>query len=273
MRALDIVQKIDDGYERKKREEKAREYIGASIVGHACDAMLAFNLRGFPNVEPEPFLQRIFNLGHVLEDMVVKDLKERADVRVWEVDPLTGKQHSYEEFGGHVVCHTDGHIQLDDASDEVMILEIKSMNDASWGKFKDKGVKYSHPQYYAQLQMMMGMSGFERSFFIAINKNNSRYHAEIVEADPFEYAYLRERVRRALSGEAAKISADETDWRCRGCFKAAVCWEGADVPARCQTCAFSCPTVDGWWHCDKRDEACPTEACGHYELFKPETKK
>lgn len=69
------------------------------------------------------------------------------------------------------------------------------------------------------------------------------------------------RARRALSGEAAKISVDETDWRCRGCFKANECTNpDVDVPARCQTCARACPTVDGWWHCDKRDETCPTEA-------------
>lgn len=272
LKALEIVQKIDDGYERVKREERAREYIGASIVGHACDAALAFNLRGFPNVEPEPFLQRIFNLGHIMEDEVVKDLKERADVRVWEVDGLTGRQHTYEELGGHVVCHMDGHIQLDDASDEVMVLEIKTMNDASWTKFKDKGVRYSHPVYYAQLQMMMGMSGFERSFFIAINKNNSRYHAEIVRADPFEYSFLKERIRRVFAGEATKVSHDEADWRCRDCFKRGVCWEGMAVPKRCQTCAHAVPTGDGWWHCDKQDRACPAEACGEWQQFQPKGK-
>lgn len=272
MKAAEIVQAIDDGFADKKREERAREYIGASIVGNPCDAALAYNLRGFPNVEPEPFLQRIFNLGHILEDLVVKDLKERADVRVWEVDGLTGDQFTYKEYGGHVVCHMDGHIQLDDASDELMVLEIKSMNDASWSKFKKDGVKRSHPVYFAQLQMMMGMSGFERAFFIAYNKNNSRYHAEIVEFDPFEFSFLRERVRRAMSGEAAKISHDETDWRCRGCFKRGVCWGDMPVPVRCQTCKHSVPTADGWWHCDKHDRPCG-DACAEYEVFTPEQKK
>lgn len=268
MKAQDIIRRIDEGYDADKRE-RAREYIGASIVGHACDAMLAFNLRGFPNDEPSPRLKRIFQLGHIMEDQVVEDLKKRADVRVWEVDALTGRQHSYEEYGGHVVCHMDGHIQLSDASDEVLVLEIKTMNDASFGKFKSSGVKRSHPQYYAQLQMMMGMSGFERSFFIATNKNTSEYWAEIVDADPFEYGFLRERVARALEGRAMKVATDESDWRCRGCFKASVCWGDKPVPVKCQTCSLAIPTADGWWHCDRHDRPITDTPCPQYERFTP----
>lgn len=268
MKAQEIIQRIDDGYDRDRREV-AREYIGASIVGHACDALLAFSLRGFPNEEPSARLKRIFQLGHIMEAEIVKDLKARADVRVFETDGMTGKQHAYEEYGGHVVSHTDGHVQLDDASDELMILEIKTMNDASFTKFKSSGVKRSHPQYYAQVQMMMGMSGFERAFFIAVNKNTSEYHAEIVEADPFEISFLKERIARALDGRAVKVATDETDWRCRGCFKSGVCWGDKPVPARCQTCAHAVPTADGWWHCDHHDRACPTTPCESYERFTP----
>lgn len=271
LKASEIVQKIDDGYDRDLRE-KARDYIGASIVGHSCDALLAFSLRGFPNVEPMARLKRIFGLGHVIEELVVEDLKKRADVRVWEVDGMTGKQFTFTDFGGHVVCHTDGMIQLDDADDEVMILEIKSMNASLHDKFVAKGVKYSHPSYYAQLQFEMGLSGIERSFFIAYNKNTSLYHAEIVEFDPFEYSYLRERVRRVFDGEAAKISADETDWRCRDCFKRGVCWDDAPVPETCQTCAHAVPTGDGWWHCDLQDQPC-SEVCKSWTRFLPETKR
>ena len=75
-------------------EEKARQYIGASIVGNPCDALLAYNLR-FPNDEPTPDSKE-FNLGHILEDEIVKDLKKKAGVQVWEVDGLTGRQHTYE---------------------------------------------------------------------------------------------------------------------------------------------------------------------------------
>ena len=267
--ANDVILAIDQGYEKDSRE-KARKYIGASIIGNPCDAYIAFNLRGYPNNEPDPRLKRIFNLGHVLEDIVVNDLKKKGDIRVWEVDGLTGKQHTYELWGGHVVCHMDGHVELDDGV--VRVLEIKSMNDASFNKFKKSGVKFSHSSYYGQLQMMMGMSGFEESLFIAINKNNCEYHAEIVKYDDFEFAHIKERVERAVHGESAKISKDESDWRCRGCFKRGVCWGDTEVPVQCSTCSFSSASPDGLWHCHKHDKSA-VKACADYERYAPADKE
>ena len=269
LKASEVVQKIDDGY-AAKTEGKARQYIGASGIGNPCDAYQDFSLRGFPNTEPSPQLKRIFRLGHILEDEVVKDLKERADVRVWEVDGLTGKQYSYGAWNGHVSAHMDGHIELDDGV--LRVLEIKSMNDANFKKFKRDGVKASKPIYFAQLQMMMGLSKIESSFFIAVNKNNSQYHAEIVDFDEFEFSHLKMRVQKVLNGKATKISTDETDWRCRGCFKADVCWGRAEVKKECQTCAFAKPKPDGWWHCVKHDVDAPG-ICDDYELYKPLPKE
>jgi len=267
--AEDIIKKIDDGYE-KEHKEKARSYIGASIIGNQCDAMLAFNLRGFPNTPPDPRLLRIFGLGHILEDEIVKDLKKKAQMQVWEVDGLTGNQHTYEALGGHVVCHMDGHIDIGD--EELRVLEIKTMNDASFSKFKKNGVKMSHPQYYAQCQMMMGLSDIPTSFFIAVNKNNSEYHAQIIEFDEFEYAYIQERVGKVINNEAKKISKDATDWRCKGCFKRGVCWENKEVAKICKTCEHSRATSSGDWHCIRHDKLA-IETCGDYSLYQPLSKE
>lgn len=266
--ADDIVQAIDVGY-KKKKIEKAREYIGASGVGTPCDAALAFSLRGFPEPQIAPRTQRIFALGHLLEDIVVKDLKENADVRVWEVDGLTGRQHSYSMYGGHVSCHTDGLIETDD--EMVRILEIKSMNHASHQKFIKHGVQKAHPKYFAQLQMMMGMSGIHSSVFIAISKNTSEYHCEIVDYDDIEYNYLQSKVERVMSGEAEKISDNPDTFSCRFCFKKAACWEGLEVPVRCSTCQFAYPREDGGWQCDKHDREA-IHACDDYKLYKPKDK-
>ena len=271
-KALNLINKIDDGYDADRRE-KARQYIGASIVGNPCDALLAYNLRGFPNDEPNPRLKRIFNLGHILEDEIVKDLKKKAGVQVWEVDGLTGRQHTYEELGGHVVCHTDGLIELE--QDDPMILEIKSMNDASFKKFQKSGVKISHPQYYAQCTMMMGMSGLQQTLFIAMNKNNCDYHAQIVDYDEFEWAYLKERIERAINNRAGKISADETDWRCKGkgstCFKFDVCWGDKKPNMFCSSCKHAEANESDIWYCTYHDRTA-REVCSDYEVYHPRPK-
>ena len=47
--------------------------------------------------------------GHRIEDQVVADLK-KAGFFIEEVDPITGKQYEFKEFGGHVVGCRRPHI-------------------------------------------------------------------------------------------------------------------------------------------------------------------
>lgn len=262
-----IIEAIDKAYDSEKPRE-GRAYIGASIVGYTCDAMLAFQLRGFPDNHIPARVKRIFNTGHWFEDYVVKDLK-KAGVSVWEVDGLTGKQHAYTEWGGHVVCHMDGHCEVDG---KLCVLEVKSMNESSFTKFKSSGVKLSHPKYFAQMQMMMGMSGIHEALFIALSKNTQEYHAELVGFDIFEWSFIQERIGRALLGTASKIASDETDWRCRECPKSGACWTGALPTPLCRNCRHSEPTESGGWRCTKSGRTDP-ELCSLYEPFHPQPKR
>lgn len=271
-RAARITARIDQAYAEVSREREARSYIGASIVGNECDAYLALSLRGFPNDEPQPRNQRIFKLGHRIEDMVVDDLR-KAGVFVWEVDPLTGKQHAMVEWNGHVVAHADGHLQLDPKDDRVSLLEVKSMNAKSFGNFRRNGVQKSHPSYYAQVQMMLAMGRMSEALFIAYCKDNSEYHAEIVEYDEYEWAILSTRVERVLNGSRRRISNKPDDWRCKGCFKRTVCQTGEAPPNKsiarvCKTCVHAVAQPDGGWLCTKHARQA-TEVCADYELFRP----
>ena len=54
-----IEELIDKAYEDKEREDP-RRYIGASGVGHSCNAYLSYCLRGFPESDPIPKVKRIF---------------------------------------------------------------------------------------------------------------------------------------------------------------------------------------------------------------------
>jgi hypothetical protein len=120
--------------------------------------------------------------------------------------------------------------------------------------------------------MMMGMSGFTQTFFIAICKDNSEYHAELVDFDPIEASFIESRVERILQGRAQRIARDPADWRCKGCFKRGVCWEGVAADRACQTCQFASPTPSGGWFCTRhgKDAALPCDDWTQYEP-KPRT--
>lgn len=264
MDAQSVIDRIDKAYEESFKE-KPRKYLGASIVGNPCDALLSFNLRGFPNDPPDARLQRVFRMGHILEDEVVKDLK-KAGLSIFEVDGVTGKQHTYSALGGHIVCHTDGLAEDEDGS--VMVLEIKSMNEASHKKFLSKGVRISHPQYYGQVQLEMGLSEIHSTLFVAICKNNSMYGVEIVEFDEIEFAFIRERVQRVIDGDVEKISSDKTDWRCKGCFKRSVCWDNREPKVECATCQHATATHGKEWYCNIKDTTA-VNPCDKYEIWRP----
>ena len=212
-KAKEVVAAIDAGFEKAaaERKEVARCYIGAS-TGHDCVARLQLSLRGFPNKSVDPQLQRIFREGHRLEDQVVRDLQRMADLRVYEKDGVTGRQHSRSWLGGHVVCHSDGFVDFEDGSEQ-LILEIKSMNLANYNRFVAYGVKASHRKYYGQMVMMMAMFGVERSFFISYCKDNSKYHAEVVHFDQEEWDDMYSNIQAALDGQAWRVASYAEDWR------------------------------------------------------------
>lgn len=264
-----VIADIDAAYAADP-PRSVRSYIGASLIGDKCDAALEFSLRGFPGSEPEPKLARIFRDGHRIENEVVRDLK-KAGYRVLERDELTGRQFRYELAGGHVVCNTDGLIFLDPAADEVSLLEIKSMNQTLWNKFKKHGVKVSHPKYWDQMQMMMGMSGIRSCLFISYCKNDSQYHAEVVDFDEFEWSYLKARIVTVFEGEARKISDDPESFLCRFCFKKPSCWGGVIPDTRCSTCSEAAPTSDGGWWCGLHKKDC-ADPCGDWRPWQPKDK-
>ena len=261
---MNLADLINQAYEKEEKDnpQKARSYIGASIVGNPCEALIAFSLRGFPDSSIGYRLKRIFRDGHRIEDDVIKDIK-KTGIAVMEKDPFTGKQWAFDGFGGHAVGHADG--MLGPIDQDSKLLEIKSMNDNKFKEFSTKGVKYSHRHNYSQVQFMLGLGKLKECVFISYNKNNSEYHSELIRYDEFYYNDLCAKVERVLNGEAKKISDDPTDWRCRGCFKRDVCWEEKEVKQTMKTCKNYQPKLAGGWVCSLGCQ----EECQKWERFQP----
>lgn len=261
----DIISKIDKAYDDMPKE-KTRQYIGASGVGHPCDAYISLCHRGFPETPPQARIKRIFRDGHRIEEDVVADLK-KAGYEVDEVDPETKKQFYYSMFGNHVSGSGDGNITIDG---ELHLLEIKSMNATRHNRCKKVGVKVSDYKYYAQVQLMMGLSDIKKSCFVSYNKNTSEYLSEIITFDEFEYSELLRRINVVLNNEGKRIAKDKTDWRCKSCFKREACWEGLKPSPACHNCKHAIAADTGgkaWWCNNHNKEAVNT--CDDYTLFLP----
>lgn len=263
MKDGEIAGAIDDALAKQKRKPYfSKGSIGASTVGNSCDALLAFSLRGFPSDEPDPQLRRIFRDGHRIENVVVKDVR-LAGYDIMEDDPMTGKQWEWRKYGQLAVFKADGIMHI---KGEAYLCEIKSMNDDYWNKFKRIGIRLSHPYYYDQMQMGMGMSGIHKCIMIAYNKNNSKYWDEVVEFDPVRYGFLMHRIEASMIGPSFKVAKRAEDWRCKGCFKRGVCWGDTKVEKNIRTCKWSKATKDGDFRCIKNLKC---EGCTEYERWRP----
>lgn len=262
---IDITARIKEAFEKERRDEP-REYIGASGIGSACDANIAFSWRGYPDTPPSEQLKRIFRDGHRIEMQVVKDMR-KAGLNVMESDPMTGRQWRYVSYGGHAMGNADGLIEI---GDEVVGLEIKSMNDSKFKGFVTYGVKSSHPSYFDQMQFIMGMSGIRRFVLVAYNKNTSEYHHQYIDFDDFRFYSLEAKVERVLQNEARRVSHDESDWRCRGCFKFDACWRGKPPAKRTvRTCGNATGSKDGTFSCSM----CDGQTCASWRPYEPKPKE
>jgi hypothetical protein len=260
---LQNLEELEEGL-----REKTRSYIGASTVGNECTQYLNLCLRGFPEDKPSPKLQRIFNVGHALETIVIDDLRKRQSAKVLSTDELTGEQYEYTALGGHLICHLDGIIYFSD--DDPYVLEIKTMNKSKFNAFVKKGVKISHPQYLAQVMLSMHLSNIPQGLLLAICKDDCRYHIECLVHDDFEVANLRQRISNAIS-RPERISHSPDDWRCKGCFKRTACWNPEEITPKpqCRLCKYAQPDLYGenkQWHCGKHD-APAKKACEDYEML------
>ncbi len=266
MRSGGLSETIDGSFDAEKPTDYRSKCIGASIVGNPCEAFLSFTIRGFPEALIPPRVKRIFRDGHRIEDFVVKDLR-KAGYTVHDKDPYTGKQYKWDKHSGYIIFMADGIIEGNGIA-EPMLLEVKSMNGALWTRFKTRGVLVSHPKYYDQLQMGMGLSGYRKGVLIAYNKDNSQYWDQTIEFDPVRYHFLLNRATRVLMNEAEKIGKDPTDWRCKDCSKRGVCWEDEPVVQDIRTCANAIPATGGW-NCSKGCKG----TCMNWERYKPKDKQ
>ena len=270
---MDLINAIDLGTAKAYKSER-RCYIGASNVGNPCHAFLQYSLRGYPQTSPPPAVIRIFNLGHHLEDTVVADLKE-AGVAVSEVDPKTSEQWTYTALGGHLRGHADGVIHNGEGKNP-QILEIKSMNDKKWNSFKNQGIARSHPIYYDQMQLLMGLSQFPFAWMVAYNKNTSAYHAEHVAFNAPRYKDLLRKSLSVVRGSSAARIADTPDcFECRYCNYRPHCWPNGIKPppiaVECVTCRHSKPTGKRKWYCTLHGSRA-TEPCSQWSKVQPTEK-
>ncbi len=201
----------------EKQSDEPRNYIGASSIGNPCERAIWYGLHR-PEAKEVSAQQRMtFEIGKILEKLI-KELLRNSGLII--EDNLRTQSEYYLFFQGY----PDGFFNYKNSR---YILEIKTANDSNFNTFKNKGLRLWNSQYYDQIQSYMGMSGVHKCYLLAINKNTSELHYELILFDAERYEWLVAKAKRI--GEAVieppRINGSPSYFRCRMCFYKKICHE------------------------------------------------
>lgn len=236
---------IDVALDVERAGQAQRTYLGASRLGVACERQLQYEYAGAPVDPGRGFsgrILRVFEVGHVLEDLAVRWLRlagfelhnQRAD----------GGQFGFSVAGGRIKGHVDGIIT---AAPEAlgltfpMLFECKTMADKHWKACVKSGVAVTKPVYAAQMATYQAyMEGTVEgisanpALLIAINKDTQELWFELV---PFDAALAQRMSDRAVkviqATEAGELLprgfAEASYFECKFCSYAERCWNASSV--------------------------------------------
>ena len=223
-----------------------RPYSGMSGIGNKCIRALQYAARNaFTKVIPAR-VNRIFRTGHMLEDIMIKDL-QTAGIKVW------GEQDEVIGFAGHWKGHIDGRcLGVLEAPKTEHLLEMKTMKASKFKTLLKKRCKEATPGYFDQQQMYMHYTGLTRSLFMVINKDTSEYYFERIKYDKDHALDLVNKSQEVFLMEYLDFKIGDYDsYDCRFCSAREVCFRKAEVNKNCRTCEHVDIEHEGRWTCTK----------------------
>ena len=223
------------------------EYLTASRW-KPCDRAMWFTLRNASTTYIKPATQRIFNVGHALEPLMIRYLEMTgAKIHKREAELLNR--------WGKPLGHIDGMVEIDG---QFYLLEMKTANAKRFKEMQKTGL----PSYYmAQVQLYMHHSNqlskkgnrLTRCLFICMCKDDSAIHIEWVDYNPAYAESETERLHHII--ECESLPEPTADFTCNFCDHKAVCQSDAEPAINCRTCA-NVSVIDGAFFCQHGTDTC-----------------
>jgi hypothetical protein len=202
---------------QSRDDKKARDYIGASGIGAECLRQIWYEFKGTKAESVPTKIRRTWAIGQHLESLILDWLTE-AGIEI---------QRTWADLESEGMPFFKGHVDSvwTKKGKPFAIIEIKTAKDASFNIFVKKGFRTWNPQYYAQIQSYMGMSGIHSSYILVLNKDSSDIADELVNFDEAFYQTLRSKALMIANANAAppKINGSPLWFQCKLCKFNKVC--------------------------------------------------
>jgi len=224
---------IDQALTKESEQQTPRDYLGASRLGVSCNRQLQFEYTNTLKDEGQNFtgkVLRIFEAGHVFEDLAIKWLQSAGFELI--TNKPNGDQFGFSVANGKIKGHVDGVITN---APEVlnlslpMLWECKSLNNKSFKETVKKGLTISKPIYASQIAiyqayMESSIEGISKNpaLFTAINKDTAEIYFELIPFNQNLAQKMSDKAVNILTATEAhellpKISNDPAYFECKFC--------------------------------------------------------
>jgi hypothetical protein len=209
--------------------EEPRQYLGASLLGNKCARCIQYTFLGTTPDKPDTGQQkRIFEIGHVLENVVANWLRNAGfELETTDAD---GKQFGFTQADGRIQGHVDGIIRSGPLDLKYPLLwEAKTMKSAVWRDLVKDKLEIANSQYFTQVQLYMAYMKLSQCLFTSLNKDTAELYHELI---PFSAAIAAQYSDRSVtilkateSNEFLPRCATKSDWfECKMCRFYNTCW-------------------------------------------------
>jgi hypothetical protein len=220
--------------EARENSQPKRDYLGASVLGHACERFAWYGLNHPEKAEPISYkgLYAIAD-GHFTEKIIIDRLRLVDGIELWDRDE-NGNQIGFDEvrFKGHVDGIILGLLQ---APKTPHIFEAKACNEKKFNELQKCKEKYGEKaaleawdfQFYVQAQLYMGALELTRHYLICATPGGRDMISVRTEFDETFYKNMLRKVDRILNAKEppARISEYPSHYLCKWCSMREFCWK------------------------------------------------
>lgn len=249
-------------FERRENAKDRRAYLGMSSIGRPCERQLWYSFRWAYREEFDCDTLWRFDDGFRCEDVMADRLRMVPGVQLRTIDPSTGHQFAFVDFGGHFRGHADGMISgILQAPKTLHVWEAKAVNDAKFAKLDklnvEVGEKYAlekwDPVYYAQAVLYMAYSETTRHYLTCSTPGARSMTSVRTDTDLDAARALRAKAERIIFAAEPPpcISEDPAWYECKRCPAFELCHDQAMAAVNARTCIHATPERDGTWSCAK----------------------
>lgn len=221
---------VDAGIDAAGAKEQPRNYLGASQIGDECARRVQYEITHAPG---EPFLariRRIFQRGHVGEDMVASWLR-LAGFELSTLKP-DGDQYGFMRAGGKFGGHCDGILTGgNDILTYPALWENKVLGSKGYKAALKDGIAKAHPKYAAQVSLYQAYLDLaDNPALVSVtNADTMEIYYEPIEFDAVRAQEASDRAVHILRATAAnellpRVSNTPEGWPCGYCQRARHCW-------------------------------------------------